>query len=96
MDLLAADGQAQTGLGFIAQKWRPSLREVMNAIDARVRALIAGMLRENWRAFRIRIGPRSRLSALVGMYERPLFAKLVATSMNMVAAVMVPASMPVT
>jgi hypothetical protein len=30
------------------------------------------------------------------MYERPLFAKLVATSMNMVAAVMVPASMPVT
>ena len=55
-------------------------------------ALIEGMLSENWRAERSRTGPRSRLSAWVGVKPRP---KSVVTSMNIVAAVIVRSSMPI-
>ena len=55
-------------------------------------ALMAGMLSENWSAERSRTGPRSSLSAWVGMKLPP---KLVVTSMNIVAAVKVLSSMPI-
>ena len=55
-------------------------------------ALMAGMLSENWSAERSRTGPRSSLSAWVGMKPPP---KLVVTSMNIVAAVSVLSSMPI-
>ena len=57
-------------------------------------ALMDGMLSENWRAERRRTGPRSSLSACVGMnaFWPP---KFVVTSMNIVAAVIEPSSMPV-
>ena len=54
-------------------------------------ALMAGMLSENWSAERRRTGPRSSLSAWIGMKPPP---KLVVTSMNIVAAVRVLSSMP--
>ena len=58
-------------------------------------ALIAGMLSENWSALRSRTGPRSRPSAWVGYHGlAPAGAKLVTTSMNIVAAVIVWSSMP--
>ena len=56
-------------------------------------ALMAGMLSENWSAERSRTGPRSSLSAWVGMKLPP---KLVVTSMNIVDAVSVLSSMPIT
>ena len=53
------------------------------------------MLSENWRALRNRTGPRSRPSAWVGYHAfEPEEAKLVTTSMNIVAAVIVRSSMP--
>ncbi len=55
-------------------------------------ALMAGMLSENWSASRIRTGPRSSLSAWVGMNPPP---KLVVTSMNIVDAVSTLSSMPI-
>ena len=54
-------------------------------------ALMAGMFSENWSAERSRTGPRSFLSAWVGVKPRP---KFVVTSMNMVLAVSVSSSMP--
>ena len=54
-------------------------------------ALMAGMLSENWSALRRRTGPRSFLSAWVGVKPRP---KSVTTSMNIVLAVRVSSSMP--
>ena len=54
-------------------------------------ALMAGMFSENWSALRTRTGPRSSLSAWVGMNPPP---KFVVTSMIIVAAVMVLSSMP--
>ena len=54
-------------------------------------ALIDGMFSENWSASRRRTGPRSALSAWVGMKLPP---KSVVTSMNIVAAVIVWSSMP--
>ena len=54
-------------------------------------ALIAGTLSENWSAFRTRTGPRSRLSAWVGVKPRP---KSVTTSISIVLAVIVSSSMP--
>ena len=54
-------------------------------------ALIAGTFSENCRALRRRTGPRSSLSAWVGTKPLP---KFVATSMNIVLAVMVLSSMP--
>ena len=59
-------------------------------------ALTAGTLSENWSALRSRTGPRSLPSAWVGVYAlAPLGAKLVTTSMNIVAAVMVRSSIPI-
>ena len=55
-------------------------------------ALIAGMLSENWSAERSRTGPRSSLSAWVGVNPPP---KSVVTSMNIVDAVRIPSSMPI-
>ncbi len=55
-------------------------------------ALMAGMLSENWRADRTRTGPRSSLSAWVGVNPPP---KLVVTSINIVDAVSVLSSMPI-
>ena len=55
-------------------------------------ALMAGMFRENWRALRSRTGPRSSLSAWVGVKPRP---KSVTTSMNIVLAVSVSSSIPI-
>ena len=55
-------------------------------------ALMAGMLSENWSAERRRTGPRSSLSAWVGMNPPP---KFVVTSMNIVEAVRVLSSMPI-
>ena len=55
-------------------------------------ALMAGMLSENWSAERSRTGPRSSLSAWVGV---KLLPKLVATSMSIVEAVRVLSSMPI-
>ena len=54
-------------------------------------ALIAGMFSENCRALRSRTGPRSSLSAWVGVKPRP---KLVTTSMNIELAVNVSSSIP--
>ena len=54
-------------------------------------ALMAGMLSENCRALRRRTGPRSSLSAWVGVKSRP---KSVTTSMNIVLAVRTSSSMP--
>ena len=45
---------------------------------------MAGTFSENWRALRRRTGPRSFLSAWVGVKPRP---KSVTTSMNIVLAV---------
>ena len=56
-------------------------------------ALMAGMLSENWSALRRRTGPRSSLSAWVGVKPPP---KSVTTSMNIVLAVMVSSSIPMT
>ena len=55
-------------------------------------ALMAGTLSENWSAERRRTGPRSSLSAWIGTKLPP---KFVVTSMNIVAAVSVPSSMPI-
>ena len=55
-------------------------------------ALMAGMLSENWSAERRRTGPRSRLSAWVGVKPPP---KFVVTSMNIVEAVRVLSSIPI-
>ena len=55
-------------------------------------ALMAGMLSENWSAARSRTGPRSSLSAWVGMNPPP---KFVVTSMIIVEAVRVLSSMPI-
>ena len=72
---------------FVRSNW--CLRPLMKP------ALIAGMLSENWRAFRRRTGPRSRPSAWVGVKAfAPDLAKLVITSMNIVAAVIVLSSIP--
>ena len=54
-------------------------------------ALMAGTLSENWRALRRRTGPRSALSAWIGVKPPP---KFVVTSMNIVLAVSVSSSMP--
>ena len=54
--------------------------------------LMAGMLSENWSAERRRTGPRSSLSAWIGVNLLPKFVK---TSMNIVAAVTVLSSMPI-
>ncbi len=55
-------------------------------------ALMAGMLSENWSALRRRTGPRSSLSAWVGVNPPP---KFVVTSISMVDAVRVLSSMPI-
>ena len=97
MDLLAAEGQAQTGLGFVAQEVQAELaRGREDAIDARVRERLDG--RDVERELERVPHPQRSALQVVGVgrdVDRPP-AKLVVTSMNMVAAVMVPALMPVT
>ena len=58
-------------------------------------ALMAGMLSENWSAERTRTGPRSSLSAWVGIQGVASLPKSVATSINIVEAVIVRSSIPI-
>ena len=60
---------------------------------------MAGMLSENWSAERSRTGPRSSLSAWVGVYALVVadtWPKSVTTSISIVDAVSVLSSMPIT
>ena len=74
-------------------KTRPKswLRSKVWSSPCMIVALMAGMFSENCSALRTRTGPRSSLSAWVGVKPRP---KSVTTSMNIVLAVMVSSSMP--
>ena len=79
-------------------KWIPNSCSRLNtrSMPWMMPALIDGTLNENCSAGRRRTGPRSRPSDWVGRNDAPLPPKSVTTSMNIVAAVSVWFSMPMT
>ena len=76
MDLERADAHRATGPAFFGDfHWMPELLGALEDVVGPLMspALIAGMFSENWRAWRIRSGPRS---SVVGVGRRVAAAEV--------------------